>query len=124
MVFAIAGAVIEGQTRSKPRRNARLTVSATAYCIEGETKSGVQTREGIVAADPTVLPIGTVLRVEGLKGRRNRTYTVADTGRAVKGREIDIFMTNCAAARKFGRQQARVRILKVGSGEIEGADRP
>jgi 3D (Asp-Asp-Asp) domain-containing protein len=87
-----------------------MTVSATAYCIEGTTKSGMQTRVGIVAADPAVLPIGTVISVDGLTGRHNRTYTVADTGRAVKGREIDIFMDDCAAAKRFGRQRARVRI--------------
>lgn len=101
-----------------------MTVSATAYCIDGLTKSGTPTREGIVAADPKVLPIGTIIRVEGLKGRRNGTYTVTDTGRAVKGREIDIFLESCAAAKKFGRQQARLRIMKVGSGEIEGANHP
>jgi hypothetical protein len=38
---------------------------ATAYTIEGETASGAQTRKGIVAADPKVLPIGSRIRVPG-----------------------------------------------------------
>jgi 3D (Asp-Asp-Asp) domain-containing protein len=90
----------------------RLRMSVTAYCIEGETKSGVQTRRGIVAADPRVLPIGTVIRIDGLK-RYNGTYTVQDTGRTIKGRELDIFMPDCRAAKRFGRQQGRARVIRL-----------
>jgi 3D (Asp-Asp-Asp) domain-containing protein len=38
---------------------------ATAYCITGTTASGMQTRPGIVAADPAVLPLGSRIRVDG-----------------------------------------------------------
>ena len=103
--------------RGDLRRNAVLRVEATAYCIEGETASGEQTRRGIVAADPTVLPLGSRIRVDGLGRKHSRTYDVEDTGRLVKGREIDIFMPDCDAAKEFGRQRARVRVLKVGDGE-------
>jgi 3D (Asp-Asp-Asp) domain-containing protein len=41
-------------------------MSVTAYCVSGTTKSGQQTRPGIVAADPRVLPLGSVIRVEGV----------------------------------------------------------
>lgn len=91
-----------------------LLVEATAYCIEGETASGAQTRRGIVAADPDVLPLGTRIRVDGLGRKLSRTYRVEDTGRLVKGREIDIFMDSCAAAKEFGRRPARVRIIRLG----------
>jgi len=37
--------------------------TATAYCNSGVTKSGVRTREGIVAGDPDLLPVGSVLRI-------------------------------------------------------------
>jgi 3D (Asp-Asp-Asp) domain-containing protein len=90
----------------------QMTVSATAYCIAGITQSGARTRRGILAADPRVLPLGTVVRVSGLPRRYNGTYTVADTGKAVKGREIDIFISDCDAAKRFGRQDARVRVLR------------
>jgi 3D (Asp-Asp-Asp) domain-containing protein len=96
----------------QPRRGIRLMVSATAYCIAGETRSGIQTRKGILAADPRVLPLGTVVHVQGLRGGYNGTYTVADTGKAVKGREIDIFIADCRAAKRFGRQEARLRIVR------------
>jgi len=99
------------------RRRPVLQVEATAYCTEGETASGAQTRRGIVAADPSVIPLGSRIRVDGLGRRHSRTYEVEDTGRLVKGREIDIFMADCDAAKEFGRQPARVRVLRVGDGE-------
>jgi 3D (Asp-Asp-Asp) domain-containing protein len=97
-----------------------LLVEATAYCIEGETASGVQTRRGVVAADPDVIPLGSRIRVDGLGRRLSRDYDVEDTGRLIKGREIDIFMADCEAAKEFGRQPARVRILRLGDGQREG----
>ena len=99
-----------------PKRNALVRMEVTAYCTEGETASGEQTRRGIVAADPQVLPLGSRVRVQGLGRPHDRTYDVEDTGREVKGRELDIFMADCAAAKKFGRQNAQVRILEVGPG--------
>jgi 3D (Asp-Asp-Asp) domain-containing protein len=98
------------ETRSKPIQPP-MSVSATAYCIEGRTKSGAWTRKGIVAADPRVLPLGTLIQVSDL-GPYDGTYAVKDTGRSVKGREIDIFMDDCAAATRFGRRQARVVVLE------------
>jgi 3D (Asp-Asp-Asp) domain-containing protein len=91
-----------------------VKVSATAYCLEGETKSGTETRRGIVAADPRVLPLGSVIRVDGLQRQHNRRYVVEDTGAAITGRDIDIYMPSCKAAKDFGRQEARVRVIRVG----------
>ena len=97
-----------------PRRNALLKMEVTAYCIDGETASGEQTRRGIVAADPAVLPLGSRVRVNGLGRPHDRVYDVEDTGREVKGRELDIFMPDCGAAKRFGRRSARVRVLELG----------
>ncbi len=91
---------------------ATLRVKATAYCQSGTTKSGAPARKGIIAADPAVLPVGTVLRI--LDGPAAGIYTVMDTGTAVKGRTIDIFIPDCNRARRFGRQSVRVRILRHG----------
>ena len=68
----------------------------------------------MVAADPEVLPLGSRVRVQGLGRPHDRAYDVEDTGRAVQGRELDIFMHDCRAARVFGRKTARVQVLKVG----------
>lgn len=37
---------------------------ATAYCLKGRTASGQYTRRGVIAADPRVLPIGTVVQIQ------------------------------------------------------------
>lgn len=42
------------------------------------------------------------------------TYTVTDTGAAVKGHDVDIFMTSCAAAKRFGKRLVTARVLKRG----------
>ena len=85
---------------------------ATAYCQEGKTASGAHTESGIVAADPHVLPIGTRIRVTGLKQGRDGMYRVMDTGTRVRGRRIDLFVASCAAAKRFGKQSVQVAILK------------
>jgi len=117
LVVMLLGCTLVDTASAQARRRPILQVEATAYCTEGETASGEQTRRGIVAADPRVLPLGSRIRVDGLGRRHSRTYDVEDTGRLVKGREIDIFMADCDAAKEFGRQHARVRVLKVGDNE-------
>ena len=88
------------------------TFEATAYCQAGVTASGVKVREGVVASDPAVLPLGSVIRVDGLNRRYNRVYHVLDTGRRVRGRQIDLFMRSCDEAIKFGRRSASVSIVR------------
>ena len=84
-----------------------MRLSATAYCLSGKTSSGERPRAGTVAADPRVLPIGTVLRIHPYRG----LYTVLDTGSGLKGRELDIYMPSCRKARAFGRRTVRVEIV-------------
>ncbi len=85
---------------------------ATAYSLSGTTASGVQVNTGIVAADPEVLPIGSVIDVSA--GRHSGIYTVLDTGSAVKGREIDIYIPEKPDALQFGRRKVRLRVLRFG----------
>lgn len=85
---------------------------ATAYCEQGATKSGVRAQPGVVAADLRQLPLGTKLRVVAPGQTYAGTYTVLDTGPKVRGRSLDIFMTSCARARKFGKRTVEVRILE------------
>jgi rare lipoprotein A len=89
---------------------------ATAYTIEGKTASGKQTRQGIVAADPNVLPVGSRIRVSDA-GSYSGEYEVADTGRAIKGHEIDIYIENGAEAKRFGRRSVQVEVLQRGGPE-------
>jgi len=100
-----------------PRVEAPATTpfEATAYTIEGETASGAQTHKGIVAADPKILPLGSRIRVSDA-GAYDGEYTVADTGREIKGHEIDIYIRNDAEAKRFGRKAVSVELLEPRSG--------
>ena len=83
--------------------------SATAYCLKGRTAMGHGVRRGIIAADPRVLRLGSrvILNAGGYTGQ----YIVSDTGGAVKGKEIDIWVPSCAEARRFGRRTVTVSLL-------------
>jgi 3D (Asp-Asp-Asp) domain-containing protein len=95
-----------------PRVAQEASFVATAYCHDGKTASGAHTRTGIVAADPDVLPIGTRIRVNGLTRGRDGVYRVMDTGTHVQGRRIDLFVTSCAEAKRFGTQHVRVAVVR------------
>ena len=97
--------------RTHPKRPKVMTMSATAYCQQGRTATGHRVRRGIVAADPRVLPLGTVVRITGPRKGYRGTYRVLDVGSAVKGREIDIFMPSCREAKRFGRQRVQLHVL-------------
>jgi 3D (Asp-Asp-Asp) domain-containing protein len=71
---------------------------------------------GIVAADNSVLPLGTRIRVT-LAGIYSGIYTVRDTGAKVQGRHIDIFIANRAAAKQFGKKMVRIHVLHWGDGK-------
>jgi 3D (Asp-Asp-Asp) domain-containing protein len=94
--------------------SAPIHASATAYCQSGTTRSGEQTRRGVVAADPRVLPLRTKVRIDAPHTTHDGVYTVLDTGSAVKGRVVDIYMPDCRAAREFGRRQVVVYVLEWG----------
>lgn len=70
------------------------------------TFSGMTVRIGTVATDPTVIPLGTLLYVEGYG------YAVAaDTGGAIKGNRIDLFTRDYEAALAFGLQKRKIYLL-------------
>ncbi|MFN2448084.1 MAG: 3D domain-containing protein [Vicinamibacterales bacterium] len=114
IAVAITPAAVNAQTPQRGKA-AVLKVSVTAYCVEGKTDGSTNTRRGIVAADPSVLPLGSIVQLEGLTGGHDGTYTVEDTGRTVKGQEIDIFIPDCDSAKQFGRQHARARVVRRGA---------
>ena len=100
----------EADASVPPKAGETAPFEATAYSVEGKTASGKQAREGICAADPDILPLGSRIRVHDA-GAYSGECEVADTGRAIKGREIDIYLANDREAKKFGRKQVRVEVL-------------
>ncbi len=85
---------------------------ATAYCLKGQTASGVLVRRGIIAADPKVLPLGSVVRLRA--GKYSGIYTVMDTGSKIVGRRIDIYMPTRAEAMNFGSRSVTVEVIRHG----------
>ena len=91
---------------------ASQTYTATAYSLHGRTASGKPVSRGLIAADPSVLPLGTRVRVEA--GSWSGEYLVADTGGAVKGRRIDIWTPTTREALQFGRRPVKLTVLERG----------
>jgi len=85
--------------------------TATAYSLRGKTASGTSVAVGIVAADRRVLRLGSRIHVDAPGEKYDGIYTVRDTGGAIKGRRLDIWMPSRKAAMKFGRQKVKVTRL-------------
>ncbi len=97
-----------------PAPGARLRFTATAYCKGQTTASGVQVRSGIAAADPDLLPVGSVVQIDALAERYDGIYTVMDTGPKVQGRHVDLYMWSCYEALDFGRKAVQLTVLRLG----------
>jgi len=105
------GAVIDARP---PAPGARLPFTATAYCKGLVTAAGVAAQFGVAASDPTLLPLGSIVELDADNERYDGIYSVVDTGPAVQGREIDIYMWSCHEALKFGRRPVRVTVMRLG----------
>lgn len=90
-------------------------VSATAYTAScagcsGITATGINLKANpglkVIAVDPRVIPLGTKVWVEGYGNA-----IAGDTGGAIKGNKIDIFVPNRSDALAFGRKQVKIKIL-------------
>jgi 3D (Asp-Asp-Asp) domain-containing protein len=92
----------------------RLAFNATAYCKGMTTSSGVPAQSGVAASDPSLLPVGSVVDIDAGDARYSGIYTVMDTGPAVQGRLIDLYMWNCNEALHFGRRAIHVKVLRLG----------
>jgi 3D (Asp-Asp-Asp) domain-containing protein len=88
------------------------TYTATAYSLRGKTASGQTVSRGLIAADLSVLPLGTRVRLEA--GSFSGEYVVADTGGSVRGRRIDIWTPTAREALQFGRRAVKLTVLSFG----------
>lgn len=100
-------APVDNQTEAAAAPQQHFT--ATAYALRGRTASGRYVARGVIAADRRVLPIGTRVRLEA--GSYSGEYTVADTGGAVRGRKIDIWVPSTSEAMRFGRRPVKLTVL-------------
>jgi 3D (Asp-Asp-Asp) domain-containing protein len=106
----LGGALVQGAARDwavgrkKPLgTGVPVPVQLTAYCLQGTTRRDRVVREGIVAADPRLFPLGRY--VEVYVGRKyHGRFLVDDTGGVNKNGNLDIWTPSCREARRFGRQ--------------------
>ena len=75
---------------------------------DGITASGKKVQEGMIAVDRSIIPLGTKVFVEGYG-----VMVASDTGGAIKGDRIDIFMDNRQEALDFGRQTLTIAYYKA-----------
>jgi len=96
-----------------------FTMSASAYTAAstgrspdsksyGITAMGIRAVRGIVAVDPTVIPLGSELYIEGYG-----FAVAADTGPSIKGSKIDLYYETLAEAKQFGRRNLKVYMLRL-----------
>lgn len=97
-----------------PQPGTQLQFAATAYCKGETTASGVGVRTGVAAADPALLPVGTVVRIDARNPRYDGIWTIMDTGPAIQGRVIDLYLWSCNDALAFGRRPIRLTVLRLG----------
>ena len=107
------GAGLQAATAA-PAPGIKLRFTATAYCKGTTTASGVNVRTGIAAADPDLLPVGSVIQFDTFGDRYDGIYTVMDTGPKVQGRHVDIYMWSCHEALALGRRPAGITVLRLG----------
>jgi 3D (Asp-Asp-Asp) domain-containing protein len=95
---------LQQPTTSAPSGKRQLTVSATCYDLPGRTATGMPVGQGVVAVDPSVIPLGTRMYVPGYGNA-----VAADVGGGIRGNTIDLWMTpsQCAA---WGRRTVTVTL--------------
>jgi 3D (Asp-Asp-Asp) domain-containing protein len=106
---------VEAAFTTIPSSRRAITVTATAYTAScagcsGITATGMNIKDNpnarVIAVDPSVIPLESKVYIKGYG-----EYTAADTGGAIKGNRIDVFIPSEQAALNFGRKQLRVTIL-------------
>jgi 3D (Asp-Asp-Asp) domain-containing protein len=82
-----------------------ITVASTGYSLPGRTSTGMPVGHGVVAVDPSVIPLGTRLTIPGYG-----EGVAADTGGAVRGNRIDLWFPTPAQARAWGRRTITIAL--------------
>lgn len=97
--------------QERARAGERIAVSVTAYCLDGTTRTGNRVRAGIIAVDRSLFPLGR--DVELFFGRKSYgRFKADDTGGAIRGGRIDVWMPDCSAARRFGRRRGFAQLVQ------------
>ncbi len=100
--------VLQEHQEPEPPEPETITFEATAYTWTGyRTATGIWPSRGTVAVDPRVMPTGTKLWVEGYG-----EAVAADTGGAIIGNRIDLYMDSKDECLQWGRRKVEVQIRR------------
>ena len=80
-------------------------MTATAYTLAGHTATGAPVGYGVVAVDPSVIPLGTRMTIPGYG-----EGVAADTGGAIQGAVIDLWFPTAAEAANWGRRTVTITL--------------
>lgn len=103
------------RSNSSSSNSKEFYVTATAYTADCDGCSGISATGlnlkanpdmKVIAVDPSVIPLGTKVWVEGYGNA-----IAADKGSAIKGKKIDVFVNSEQKANKWGRKKVRIKIL-------------
>lgn len=111
----VVTASVSRDNSSAPSTGKEFYVTATAYTAScsgcsGVTATGIDLKANpsskVIAVDPSVIPLGSKVWVEGYG------YAIAaDTGGAIKGNKIDVFVSSKSQAASWGRKKVRIKVL-------------
>ncbi len=100
--------VVQEYQEPEPPEPETITFEATAYTWTGyRTATGTWPSRGTVATDPRVIPLGTELHIEGYG-----PAVAADTGGAIQGQRVDLYMDTEHECWQWGRRKVEVRVLE------------
>ncbi len=86
--------------------------TATAYSMGTVTATGTKVAQGrTIAVDPNVIPLGSKVEIKSDIPGVSGIYTAEDTGSAVKGNKIDIYMNTYDQCVQFGLRDIQLRVL-------------
>jgi 3D (Asp-Asp-Asp) domain-containing protein len=101
----LAPSLPESPSDSSSAPGRQVAVSMTMYCLRGYTATGIPVGPGVVATDPSVIPLGTRMYIPGYG-----EGVAADTGGAVIGLTIDAWVASCGRADEWGRRPVTITI--------------
>jgi len=102
---AVFAAALSSRSGSLKARRVLHSVTMTAYSPADGTITATGTKATVgrtIAVDPSVIPLGWWVYIEGIGYRR-----AEDTGGAIKGNKIDVYLASDSQARQFGRRKAK-----------------
>ena len=115
VVTASAATTVSRDNSAAPANGKEFYVTSTAYTAScngcsGITSTGINLKANpgmkVIAVDPNVIPLGSKVWVEGYG------YAIAgDTGGAIKGNKIDVFVASKSEAYAWGRKKVLIKVL-------------